>query len=204
MNVEELIRDYGTEFLQESDYYDQMPYEMDMLEEITNYTPLEAITRDFYGYQWSGVEKENPAEFNPNDEYFAFNGYGNLVSIPEYCYEEYLKSQIDEDEFIEWCKEQGYVDEDEDIEGCKGIGGSRDRFVIAKVYNTRYRNTSYYGNPSYYVTLELENGELWHCYTAPDVSLGYEIENSYMKNEWHKFMYRDGARGCALHWAEKI
>ena len=119
MTIEELIRDYGAEFLQESDYYDQCPYPMDELEELTNYTPLEAITRAFYGYRWSRIDRDEPEEFNPNDEYFTFNGYGNLVSISEFDYEDYLKSQIDEDDFIEWCKEQGYIDEDETINGCR-------------------------------------------------------------------------------------
>lgn len=85
-------------------------------------------------------------------------------------------------------------------EKISGISGTRDEYVIAKVISTRYRNTSYYGNPSYYVTLETKDGQVWHCYTAPNASIGYEIENGEYKREWHKYMYRDGARGCALHW----
>ena len=81
-----------------------------------------------------------------------------------------------------------------------GIGGSRDQYVIAKVISTRYRSTSYYGNPSYYVTLETKDGQVWRCYTAPNASIGYEIENGEYKREWHEYMYRDGAKGCALHW----
>lgn len=84
--------------------------------------------------------------------------------------------------------------------GVAGIGATKDKFVIAKVISTRYRNTSYYGNPSYYVSLELKNGEVWHCYTAPNASLGYEIENGYLKREWRAYKYTDGAKGCALHY----
>lgn len=113
VNYDELIREYGVEYMQENNMYDETPYPMDELEELTNYTALDAITRAFYGYQWTGVKKEERDEFNPNDDYFAFNAYGNLISIPDYWYDEYIKSQIDEDYFIEWCMEQGYIDEDE-------------------------------------------------------------------------------------------
>ena len=86
-----------------------------------------------------------------------------------------------------------------------GVGGLKDEYVIAKVVSTKYRNTSYYGNPSYYVTLETKDGHIWYdCYTAPNASLGYEIENGYLKREWHKYMYRDGARGCCLHNVRKL
>lgn len=111
-NYEELIREYGEEYLQESDYYDRCPIPMDEFEQFTNYTPLEAITRAFYGYRWLRFERDEYEAFNPNDEYFTFNGYGNLVSISEYDYEVYMKSEIDETDFIEWCVEQGYLDEE--------------------------------------------------------------------------------------------
>lgn len=125
----ELVRQYGVEYMEENNMYDEMPNEMEMLNEYTQYDALEAITRAFYGYRWSGVEKDEREEFNPNDEYFAFNAYGNLISIPDYWYDEYLQSFIGEDEFIEWCQEQGYIDEDddedEDEENIDGVSGVR-------------------------------------------------------------------------------
>lgn len=120
-NYEELIREYGAEFLVEHNYSDECPKDMEMLNEYTQYDALEAITRAFYGYRWTGIERDEPENFNPNDDYFAFNAYGNLISIPDYWYDEYLKSFIDEEEFVEWCVEQGYLDEDEDEE-INGVG----------------------------------------------------------------------------------
>ena len=51
-------------FFEESTYYD-----MDSFDEfLDGYTPLEIAQMIFFG------------EFNPNDEYFRFNAYGNLES----------------------------------------------------------------------------------------------------------------------------
>ena len=46
----------------------------------------EAIEAAFYGGRF-GYPQDS---FNPNDEYFSFNGYGNLMSIPEYCLQDYF------------------------------------------------------------------------------------------------------------------
>lgn len=82
--LKELLEQYGYEYLSEHGDSDACPCEMDMLEEYTNFTPMEAIRRAFYGYRynpyWDGKD-EHLEEFNPNDDYFAFNGYANLVSI---------------------------------------------------------------------------------------------------------------------------
>ena len=49
-----------------------------------------------------------------NDDYFRFNGYGNVESIP--YLDDYLKDMIDEESFYDWCVEQGYFESDEDDE----------------------------------------------------------------------------------------
>ncbi len=65
---------------------DDRYYEMDMLSEFYNGTdPIELLNRAYFGYDadnWhtnSHGEKEYNS-FNPNREYFTYNGYGNLVS----------------------------------------------------------------------------------------------------------------------------
>ena len=65
---------------------DDRYYHMDELDEIYHgVDPIEILSRAFYGYDsetWhtdSHGDKEYGA-FNPNREYFYFNGYGNLVS----------------------------------------------------------------------------------------------------------------------------
>jgi hypothetical protein len=105
-DFEDMLDDYGMEYLQEEQSDDE-PLEMDMLGEIWN-DPLEAITRTFYGGRY-GFDKDS---FNPNDDYFRVNAYGNGESIP--YLDDYLKDIIDEESFYDWCVEQGYFESDEE------------------------------------------------------------------------------------------
>ena len=57
--------------------------------------------------------------------------------------------------------------------------------TIGKIKEVQFRNTSYYGNPSYYITFENEEGETIKGYTAPNASCGYSCTNS----EFRKFAY---------------
>ena len=57
--------------------------------------------------------------------------------------------------------------------------------TIGKIKGTSYRNTSYFGNPSYYVLFETETGETIKGYTAPNASCGYSCTNS----EFREFAY---------------
>ena len=107
-DFEDMLDDYGMEYLQENDS-DNEPLEMDMLCEIWN-DPLEAVTRTFYGGRY-GFDRDS---FNPNDDYFRVNAYGNGESIP--YLDDYLKDIIDEESFYDWCVEQGYFESDEDDE----------------------------------------------------------------------------------------
>lgn len=73
--VEQLNGDDLTYLLQHMNGYDGcfedcVYYDMDEFDEfMANYTPMEIAQMIFYG-----------DEFNPNDEYFRFNAYGNLES----------------------------------------------------------------------------------------------------------------------------
>ena len=71
--------------------YDDKIYPMDDLNEFfSNEKPDEIISRAFYGYDEPINENEQRQPFNPNREFFYFNGYGNLVSIAEKDYSDYL------------------------------------------------------------------------------------------------------------------
>ena len=60
-------------------------YNMEDFNEIMEgYTPTELAERIFFG------------DFNPNDGYFFFNGYGNLESIAEWEMEDHFEMIIDE------------------------------------------------------------------------------------------------------------
>ena len=99
--AEEITRDIITYFEENEDTYnaaaeeldayngyigDDRYYSMDELDELYNGTePSEILRRAFYGYDeetWttdaSGDKTHGP--FNPNRDYFRYNGYGNLVS----------------------------------------------------------------------------------------------------------------------------
>jgi hypothetical protein len=81
---------------------DNRYYSMDELNEFyRDSEPLELLQRAYFGRDndtWSTDSSDNKAygEFNPNREYFTYNGYGNLVSSD---YKDY--SHLLDDYFIE-------------------------------------------------------------------------------------------------------
>ena len=66
--------------LEHLEYFDME--ELDLV--LEEYTPSEVANRIFYG------------SFNPNDEYFRFNAYGNLESANEWDIEEEYRDNISE------------------------------------------------------------------------------------------------------------
>lgn len=70
--------------------------EMELLNEFyNNAEPLEILRRAFFGHDddnWHTDASGNKiyAEFNPNRDYFKFNGYGNLISTDYPNYSEYI------------------------------------------------------------------------------------------------------------------
>lgn len=75
---------------------DDRYYYMDELDELySDVEPSEVLARAFYGYDaesWTTDAHGNRTHeaFNPNREYFTFNGYGNLVSADYKDYSAYL------------------------------------------------------------------------------------------------------------------
>ena len=57
--------------------------------------------------------------------------------------------------------------------------------VIGKIKGTAYRNTSYFGNPSYYILFENSEGETIKGYTAANAACAYGCTNS----EFREFAY---------------
>ena len=75
--------------------YDDKIYPMQELNELFQGTePEEILLRAFYGYDEPHNKDEQRQPFNPNREYFYFNGYGNLVSIDKKCYSSYLDNDF--------------------------------------------------------------------------------------------------------------
>ena len=73
-------------------YYDNWIYSMDEFDDLISESAYDAIRMAFYGERFNFKHDS----FNPNDEYFTFNGYGNLVSIPDYYLQEYCDQFKDE------------------------------------------------------------------------------------------------------------
>lgn len=95
--------DLFTDCIEELDGYngylgDDRMYQMEDLSEIYHdEDPLEILRRAFYGhddetYTTDERGEKHYGEFNPNRDYFYFNGYGNLVSCDYKDYSDKLDS----------------------------------------------------------------------------------------------------------------
>ena len=75
---------------------DDRYYSMDELSEFYSGTdPIELLQRAYFGWDednWTTDERgeKHHAEFNPNREYFRYNGYGNLVSADYKDYTDHM------------------------------------------------------------------------------------------------------------------
>lgn len=75
---------------------DDRYYSMDELDELYNGSePLEILRRAYYGHDadtWTTDSRgeRTYGEFNPNRDYFTFNGYGNLISTDYKDYSAHL------------------------------------------------------------------------------------------------------------------
>jgi hypothetical protein len=92
--------------------------------------PLYVLQRAFYGYAYNPHYKDDGTmqrdEFNPNHEYFTFNGYGNLVSVTDYWWAHYWASILDEGAYIEYLECEVYTEELKQIAELLGIEDNED------------------------------------------------------------------------------
>lgn len=82
--IEEL--DAWNGYLGDDRYYDM--YDFDELH--SNLKPSEILALTFYGYDEDTSSENNHTEFNPNRNYFRYNGYGNLVSADYKDYSDHM------------------------------------------------------------------------------------------------------------------
>jgi hypothetical protein len=94
-------------------------YEMEMLKDFYHgVDPIELLNRAYFGHDhdtWATDASGNKryGEFNPNRDYFYYNGYGNLVSSDYKDYSVHLDSYAIE----EMSENRQYIDTiDDDIE----------------------------------------------------------------------------------------
>ena len=95
---------------------DDRYYFMDELSELYNgVDPVEILQRAFYGYDsetWTtnGRGEKEYGAFNPNREYFYFNGYGNFVSAD---YKDY-SDKLDDYAVESMAENRRYIDSIDD------------------------------------------------------------------------------------------
>lgn len=108
-----MIWEYN-EFLNEQKRYDDYVYLMDELNGV-----LECLDA------WEILElgRNSHDEFSAHEEYFKFNGYGNLVSFSEY---EFMKMLESDEEFKEW-----HVKQELDEEEAREIIGECNMLIAA-------------------------------------------------------------------------
>lgn len=102
---DDLYEKYGQEYLSDEGYDGQVFDMSELDEQLGERSPSEAIMDAYCGYDYTGDDNDN-TQFNPNEDYFAFNGQGNLVSIRSGLLTEWLKSNIDESYFRDWLKNE--------------------------------------------------------------------------------------------------
>lgn len=109
--------DIYNEAIEELDSYngylgDDRYFSMDELDELYNGTePSELLRRAFYGYDEQTYTTDRDGNktydaFNPNREYFRYNGYGNLVSAD---YKDYT-GQLDKYAVESMSENRSYID----------------------------------------------------------------------------------------------
>ena len=112
-NIDGITVDQFNEIIRELEYYDDEVYYMDDLGEFFNGDVEGAIRSAYFGGRYGYIGDQ----FNPNDEYFIVNGYANIVSIPEYCLQDYMDHNF-KDDILDYVNENEIelegVEEEED------------------------------------------------------------------------------------------
>ena len=117
--------DVFTDCIEQLDNYngyltdDRYFYMEDLNEFYRDSEPIELLYRVFYGYDadnWYTTKEGERInrEFNPNREYFYYNGYGNLVSSDYKDYSAHLDHYII-DEFLENIDEIYSIDDNDEL-----------------------------------------------------------------------------------------
>lgn len=121
-DFDEMLKQYGIEYMSEnaSDNQDCVNYMEDLEYAIQSEGLDWLLDRLYFGGQWMRGDFNSKETFNHHEEYFVVNGYGNFYSLSDYYLDDYVKDTIEnvygEEEFYNWCVEQGYFESDEDDE----------------------------------------------------------------------------------------
>ena len=114
-NIDGITVEQFNEIIGEMEYYDDEVYNMDDFNMVYGSDPYEAIRAAYNGGRY-GFSQD---QFNPYDDYFTFDGYGNVVSIPDYRLQDYMDHNF-KDDILDYVNENEIelegVEEEEDEE----------------------------------------------------------------------------------------
>ena len=121
-DFDEMVEEYGEEYLNDvgNDWEDYI-HNMDDLEYYLEKEDLNwLLNRMYYGGQYIKGDFNTKETFDPNEEYYVVNAYGNFYSLPEYYKNDFVKDKIEylddgEESFYNWCVDNGYFESDEDM-----------------------------------------------------------------------------------------
>ena len=112
-----LISEHGIDYLNELDP-DKAPMDNDFVfESITDAASARDLVQNcIYGGRYLN-DFDYTSPLNAGADYFVTDGEGHLFSIDDVAYlEAYLLDNINADDFISWCEEQGFVEEETENE----------------------------------------------------------------------------------------
>lgn len=120
-DFDKMIEDCGEEYLNEVGYdWEDYVHNMDDLDYYLEKEDLNwLLNRIYYGGQYIKGNFNTKETFDPNEEYYVVNAYGNFYSLSEYYKNDFIKDKIEElndgeESFYDWCVKEGYFESEDD------------------------------------------------------------------------------------------
>lgn len=113
MEYKELLEQYGFDYCVDKRGEYEL-YDMDELEEIAlnDRSSIDVFEMALYAYAWQPSKDDwegHTEDFHMNDEYFAFDAYNHLCSVPDIWCAKWYDVHIDAEYFIEWLVDNEYI-----------------------------------------------------------------------------------------------
>ena len=121
MNYEELVEDYGIEYIMQPENSEHFLLPMGEFEyqefEGRDLDPMDIwnMATTAYGYT-TGQPNSKKTEWTLSDDYYFYDGYGHLCSIAESQIIDFFSYYVDYGNFVNWCVEQGYIESSEEVD----------------------------------------------------------------------------------------
>ena len=113
LSYDEMLDQYSEEYLNEMSGGERVVEPMDYLEDwLANMDGYDAFTAGLYAHRYDGKDdwEGHSIDFSLNDEWFSVDAYGHYVSMNDREKMEWLNDSIDDNYFIDWLIENGYVE----------------------------------------------------------------------------------------------